>query len=54
MYRVDVDAEPALVQQFGINEVPMLVVADGKRVSERLTSPRGCRQRRSSGAGSST
>jgi thioredoxin-like negative regulator of GroEL len=44
MYRVDVDAEPELVQRFGIGEVPTLVVVDGKRVSGRLTSPRGCRQ----------
>jgi thioredoxin 1 len=44
LYRVDVDEEPELVQQFGIDEVPTLVVVDGKQVSARLTSPRGCRQ----------
>jgi thioredoxin-like negative regulator of GroEL len=32
LYRVDVDAEPELVQRFGIDEVPTLVVVDGKRV----------------------
>lgn len=42
LYRVDVDAEPELVQRFGIDEVPTLVVVEGKRVSGRLTSPRGC------------
>lgn len=44
MYRVDVEEEPELVQRFGIDEVPTLVVVDGKQVSGRLTSPRGCRQ----------
>jgi thioredoxin-like negative regulator of GroEL len=44
LYRVDVDSEPELVQRFGIDEVPTLVVVDGKRVSGRLTSPRGCRE----------
>ena len=44
MYRVDVDSEPELVQRFEIDEVPTLVVVDGKRVSGRLTSPRGCRE----------
>jgi thioredoxin-like negative regulator of GroEL len=44
MYRVDIEAEPELVQRFGIDEVPTLVVVDGKRVSARLTSPRGCHQ----------
>jgi thioredoxin-like negative regulator of GroEL len=44
LYRVDVDEEPELVQRFGIDEVPTLVVVEGKHVSGRLTSPRGCRQ----------
>jgi thioredoxin-like negative regulator of GroEL len=44
MYRVDVDEEPELAQRFGIDKVPTLVVVDGKRVSGRLTCPRGCRQ----------
>jgi thioredoxin-like negative regulator of GroEL len=44
LYRVDVDSEPELVRRFGIDEIPTLVVIDGKRVSGRLTSPRGCRQ----------
>jgi thioredoxin-like negative regulator of GroEL len=44
LYRVDVDAEPALVERFGVEEVPTLLVVDGKRVSARLSSPRGCRQ----------
>lgn len=44
LYRVDVEAEPALVERFGVEEVPTLLVVDGKRVSARLSSPRGCRQ----------
>jgi thioredoxin-like negative regulator of GroEL len=44
LYRVDVDSEPELVQRFAIDEVPTLVVVDGKRVRGRLASPRGCRQ----------
>ena len=44
VYRVDVDEEPELVQRFGIDEVPTLVVVDGTQVRGRLASPRGCRQ----------
>jgi thioredoxin-like negative regulator of GroEL len=44
MYRVDIEAEPELVQRFGIDEVPTLLVVEDKRVSARLVSPRGCRQ----------
>jgi thioredoxin-like negative regulator of GroEL len=44
MYRVDIESEPELVQRFGIDEVPTLLVVEGKRVSARLASPRGCRQ----------
>jgi len=44
LYRVDVEAEPDLVHRFGVEEVPTLVVVEGKRVSSRVTSPRGCRQ----------
>jgi thioredoxin-like negative regulator of GroEL len=44
LYRIDVHAEPDLVDRFRIEEVPTLVVVEGKRVSARLASPRGCGQ----------
>jgi thioredoxin-like negative regulator of GroEL len=44
MYRIDIEAEAELVGRFGVDEVPTLVVVEGKRVTGRLTSPRGCRQ----------
>jgi thioredoxin-like negative regulator of GroEL len=40
---VDVDEHAALARRFRIGEVPTIVVVDGKRVSGRLESPRGCR-----------
>jgi thioredoxin-like negative regulator of GroEL len=44
LYNVDVAEHPELATRFGVDEVPTLVVVDGKRVSGRLSSPRGCRQ----------
>ena len=44
LYNVDVAEHPELATRFGVDEVPTLVVVDGKRVSARLPLPRGCRQ----------
>jgi thioredoxin-like negative regulator of GroEL len=44
LYNVDVAEHPELATRFGVDEVPTLVVVDGKRVSGRLSLPRGCRQ----------
>ena len=43
VYRVDRASRPDLVERFGIDEVPTLVVIEGKHVRARLTKPRGCR-----------
>ena len=43
LYRVDTDDRPELAKRFGVTTLPTLVVVDGKRVSGRLESPRGCR-----------
>jgi thioredoxin-like negative regulator of GroEL len=44
LYNVDVAEHPELATRFGVEEVPTIVVVDGKRVSARLSSPRGCRE----------
>lgn len=43
LHGVEVDEHPELVHRFGVDELPTLVVVDGKRVRGRLVSPRGCR-----------
>jgi len=43
LYRVDAEDRPELVKRFAVGTLPTLVVVDGKRVSGRLESPRGCR-----------
>jgi thioredoxin-like negative regulator of GroEL len=43
LLNVDVDEQAALAERFGIHEVPTIVVVEGKRVSGRLETPRGCR-----------
>jgi thioredoxin-like negative regulator of GroEL len=44
LYRVDEEARPDLVDRFGIERLPTLVVVEGKRVRARLERPRGCRE----------
>jgi thioredoxin-like negative regulator of GroEL len=41
---VEASDHPELVERFRIEELPTLVVVDGKRVSARVSSPRGCRE----------
>jgi len=43
LYRVDTEERPELAKRFAVTTLPTLVVVDGKRVSGRLESPRGCR-----------
>src|SRR5947207_7311010 len=40
--RIDADRHPHLVEQFGIDAIPTLVVVKDKRVRARLANPRGC------------
>ena len=43
LYRVAKEERPDLVERFAIEEMPTLVVVEGRRVRARLTRPRGCR-----------
>jgi thioredoxin-like negative regulator of GroEL len=43
LLNVDVDEQADLAKRFRIDEVPTIVVVEGKRVRGRLESPRGCR-----------
>ena len=42
LYRVDCDDRPALARRFGIENPPVLVVIENKRIQARLEQPRGC------------
>jgi thioredoxin-like negative regulator of GroEL len=44
LYTVDQETRPDLIERFGIEDVPTLVVVEGKRVRARLEHPRGCRE----------
>jgi thioredoxin-like negative regulator of GroEL len=44
LYRVDEEARPDLVERFGVEELPTIVVVEGKLVRARLAKPRGCRE----------
>ena len=44
LYRVATEERPDLVSRFAVDVVPTLVVVDGKSVSGRLTTPRGCEE----------
>lgn len=44
LYRVDRDDRPDLIERFGVELMPTLVVVQGKRVRARLERPRGCRE----------
>jgi thioredoxin-like negative regulator of GroEL len=43
LYRVAREERPDLVERFGVDEIPTLVVVEDKKVRARLTRPRGCR-----------
>lgn len=43
LYVVDEQARPDMFRRFGVDEVPTLVVVEGRRATARLTRPRGCR-----------
>jgi len=43
LYRVAQEERPDLVERFAVEELPTLVVVEGKRVRGRLERPRGCR-----------
>ena len=43
LYRVAKEDRPELVERFGVEELPTLVVVEGKKVRARLARPRGCR-----------
>ena len=43
LYRVADEERPDLVERFGVNQLPTLMVVEGKTVRGRLERPRGCR-----------
>ena len=43
LYRVDDQQRPDLVERFGVEGLPTLVVVQDKEVRARLERPRGCR-----------
>jgi thioredoxin-like negative regulator of GroEL len=43
LYRVAREERPDLVERFGIETMPTLVVVEGRQVRARLERPRGCR-----------
>jgi thioredoxin 1 len=44
LHQIDVDERPDLVERFGIDEVPTILVLADRRVQGRLSHPRGCRE----------
>jgi hypothetical protein len=44
LYRVDEQERPDLVERFGVETMPTLVVVEDKVVRARLERPRGCRE----------
>jgi thioredoxin-like negative regulator of GroEL len=44
LYRVAKEERPDLVERFGVESFPTLVVVESKRVQARLERPRGCRE----------
>jgi thioredoxin 1 len=43
LIRVDVEERPRLAEHFRVEELPTLVVVEGRRVVRRVVSPRGSR-----------
>jgi len=44
LYRVDREQRPDLIERFGVQTLPTLVVVEDKNVRARLERPRGCRE----------
>jgi thioredoxin-like negative regulator of GroEL len=44
LYRVAQEERPDLVERFGVERLPTLVVVEDKRVQASLERPRGCRE----------
>ena len=44
LYRVDAQERADLVERFGVETMPTLVVVEGKSVRAKLAKPRGCRE----------
>ncbi len=44
LYRVAQEERPDLVDRFGVEMMPTLVVVEGKAVRAKLERPRGCRE----------
>jgi thioredoxin-like negative regulator of GroEL len=44
LYVVEESDRPDLVQRFGVDTMPTLVVVEGKTVRAKLEKPRGCRE----------
>jgi thioredoxin-like negative regulator of GroEL len=44
LYRVAKEDRPDLVERFGVQRMPTLLVVEGRRVRGRLEQPRGCRE----------
>ena len=44
IYRVDAQQQADLVERFGIETIPTLVVVEQRRVKGQLPNPRGCRE----------
>jgi thioredoxin-like negative regulator of GroEL len=43
LVHVDIDEHAELAERFLVEDVPTIVVVEGKRVRGRLANPRGCR-----------
>ena len=43
LVRVPVDQRPDVAERFGIDEVPTLLVVEGRKVARRIVAPTGCR-----------
>jgi thioredoxin-like negative regulator of GroEL len=44
LYRVAKEDRPDLVERFGVEQMPTLLVVEDRRVCGRLERPRGCRE----------
>ena len=44
LYVVEENDRPDLVERFGVETMPTLVVVEGKAVRAKLEKPRGCRE----------
>src|ERR1700751_6096493 len=44
LYRVAKEHRPDLVERFGVEQMPTLLVVDDRKVRGRIEQPRGCRE----------